>query len=62
MPCTSGQTVPSSCAPTQPPAAKAASIIITPFKAEAAPAACGKGPTQAAWPQGWCMPCATMNT
>ncbi len=27
-----------------------------PVSAEATPAACGKGATAPAWPQGWCMP------
>ena len=30
-------------------------------RAEAAPAAPGKGPTAPLWLQGWCTPCARMN-
>ena len=48
--------------PSQPPTAKAASIIRKPLSAEAAPAACGKGPTAPLWPQGWCTPCANMKS
>ena len=60
-PWVSGSTVPSSRQPSHEPTPKAASIIISPLSAEAAPAAWGKGPTAPLCPQGWCTPCATMN-
>jgi len=50
---TMGKTLPSACMPNQIPVAKAITIIKKPPKADAAPAACGKGPMAPLWPQGW---------
>ena len=48
-----GKAEPSFIAPSQRPVAKAATIIKKPPKAEAAPAALGKGPTAPLCPHGW---------
>ena len=61
MPLVSGNTLPSMRQPSQLPTPKATSIIISPLRAEAAPAASGNGPTAPLWPQGWWMPWPTMK-